>query len=321
MISVAMAVYNGEKYIKEQLESIRLQTRVPDEVIIMDDCSTDNTAALINEYLKKYSLNWIFEVSSQNRGYIDNFTELLHRVKGDIIFLADQDDIWELDKIALLTDKMSQNPDILALNTSFECIDGDSRDLPARAPIFTSNHGLMICKSVKKNQLVKIKADYNLCYNISMGCTMAFRKELLADFFDLENLKRLPHDWKLNLLAALKDGLYFWNIPCIRYRIHNDNTSSIKMDEHLTLEYRVSVYQKHITYYNEFKEMLSRLSPHNHKPEKLCEILMRYYEERIKALQERRPFKTIGIAIRYIPSMGVKSLPAVMDILSMRKID
>lgn len=321
MISVVMAVYNGEKYIKEQLESLRLQAKAPDEVIIMDDCSTDNTAEVISRYLEEQSLDWSFEVSSYNRGYVDNFTELLHRTRGDIIFLADQDDIWELDKIARLEEKMSQNPEILALNTSFECIDGEGKELPARTPAFTSNHGLMICKNIKKNQLVKVKADYNLCYNISMGCTMAFRRALLEDFFRLEDLKQLPHDWKINLLAALKGGLYFWNITAIRYRIHKDNTSSIKMDDHLTGLYRISVYQKHLIYYKEFKEMLGKLSSDNHRLEKLCETLIRYYEGRIDALKGRKPLKTVGIALRYIPSLGVKSLPAMMDILSMRKAD
>lgn len=318
MVSVVMAIYNGEKYILEQLESIRLQTRIPDEVILMDDCSTDHTAEVVRGYLKEKELNWIFIQSEENKGYIANFTEALRYANGDIIFLADQDDIWEKNKIAWMERKLIEDNRILALNTGFECIDGESKHLPARNPIFTSNHGLMICKNVRKNSLVKIKPDYNLCYNISMGCTMAFRKELLDDFYRTEALSLLPHDWKLNLLAALKGGLFFWNVPCIRYRIHTENTTGIKTDYNLSVDYRVGVYQKYLVYYKQFKEMLNVLSYYTPKLIKQCDVLHKFYEERIHALEGRKMICTIGIAIRYFPYLGVKSLPVMMDIFSMR---
>ena len=74
MISVAMATYNGEKYIEQQLDSIRNQKQKPDEVIICDDGSTDNTVVVINEYIKKYKLKqWIVVENEKNLVYFDNF--------------------------------------------------------------------------------------------------------------------------------------------------------------------------------------------------------------------------------------------------------
>lgn len=319
MISIVMAVYNGEKYIVEQMESIRMQTRQPDEVILADDCSTDSTVEVIQAYIKQHGLNWRLQTGTQNRGYIGNFTEALCQVNGDIIFLADQDDIWNRDKLERMEAMMKHNPGILALNTGFECIDSESKRIAARNPVFTSNHGLMICKHVGKGKVVNITPSYNICYNISMGCTMAFRKELLKDFFEVKKLCKLPHDWKINLLAALKGGLYFWNVPMIQYRIHSRNTTGIKVDYDLTVEYRIGEYTKYLDYYHEFGKMIEILQPQRKRLIKRSAVLRAFYDKRISILRERNIWGTIGLAIGYMPHLGIKSLPVMMDIFSMSK--
>ena len=92
-ISVAMTTYNGEKYIEKQLESLRLQTRKIDEVIICDDRSKDNTEKVVTDYINKYNLTgWKFIVNEKNLGFIENFKKSMRLTTGDYIFLADQDD-------------------------------------------------------------------------------------------------------------------------------------------------------------------------------------------------------------------------------------
>ena len=113
MISLVMATYNGEKYLYEQLDSIRCQTMPPDEVIICDDCSKDSTVNMIQKYIDKYQLkHWNVCENEKNKGYSKNFSDALKLAKGDIIFLADQDDIWMLDKIEKMTDIMTSNESI-----------------------------------------------------------------------------------------------------------------------------------------------------------------------------------------------------------------
>ena len=77
-ISVAMATYNGEKYITEQLDTIRNQTRKIDELIICDDRSTDNTVSVVNDYIQKYGLEdrWSIQVNEENLGYANNFNKV-----------------------------------------------------------------------------------------------------------------------------------------------------------------------------------------------------------------------------------------------------
>lgn len=106
-ISVVMATYNGEKYILEQLDSLRDQTYVPDEVIICDDCSTDNTLALLKKYIKNNNMkNWKVEQNINNIGWKKTFWNLLQQAKNEFIFLSDQDDIWDSNKLMFMRDWM-----------------------------------------------------------------------------------------------------------------------------------------------------------------------------------------------------------------------
>ena len=90
IISVAMATYNGEKYIKEQLDSILKQLNNNDEIIISDDGSTDNTINIINSYNDKR----IRIIEGPHKSVKQNFANAISNCKGKYIFLSDQDDIW-----------------------------------------------------------------------------------------------------------------------------------------------------------------------------------------------------------------------------------
>ena len=111
MISVAMTTYNGEKYVKEQLESILEQTKPVDEIVIMDDKSTDETVEIIKKIQEKSEVNIILEVNKENVGYIENFRRAIKKTKCYIIFLCDQDDVWYKGKVEVMSGLM-ENGDI-----------------------------------------------------------------------------------------------------------------------------------------------------------------------------------------------------------------
>ena len=111
--SVVMSTYNGEEYIIEQLDSLRNQSRPADEVLIADDCSTDNTVDIVRNYIKKNNLTtWKLVVNKQNKGWRRNFMEAMWSTSGDLVFPCDQDDIWRLDKIEIMTKLMGDNSQI-----------------------------------------------------------------------------------------------------------------------------------------------------------------------------------------------------------------
>lgn len=218
-ISVAVTTYNGEKYVIEQLSSIMNQIRSADEVLIVDDASTDDTPEIIKNFIEENQLaNWRLIENKENLGFIKNYRKALSETTGDVICLCDQDDIWFEDKLETISSVMARNPQILALNTSFLIIDSFGNEKPASKK--KNNYGL-IDKLLKK-RLEKISLVSEFHSNISPGCTMAIRKELADSYVRLTSCT-LPHDYEMNVMAASKGGLYFYDAALIKYRLHGDN--------------------------------------------------------------------------------------------------
>ena len=96
--SVAIASYNGEKYIEKQIKSILNQTIPPREIIIVDDCSSDGTINIINELSKKSNIHFRIILHEVNMGYRRSFFDAIYNTTCNIIFLSDQDDIWKSNK-------------------------------------------------------------------------------------------------------------------------------------------------------------------------------------------------------------------------------
>lgn len=231
MISIAMTSYNGEKYIEKQLLSILSQTMLPDELVIVDDCSKDQTVSIIETVLEEHGhkLSHVqLTVLSQNMGCHASFHKAISLAQGDIIFLCDQDDIWLPNHIADMVSVFQKNPNVLALSSGFEKIDGNDAPLTTRPYPFSSNHNL-IRRPIQKNALAHISCNEVSLFNISPGCTSAFRSSIKAYLIDTQEIAEIPliHDWKINLIAAAQNGLYFLNKPTIQYRIHQSNTLGI----------------------------------------------------------------------------------------------
>lgn len=230
MISVVMATYNGGKYIERQLTTLLEQTRRPDEVIICDDVSTDNTAQLVQKFIKEHSLSdkWHFSINEKNLGYRKNFAQALAKATGNYIFLADQDDEWHADKLAKMTALMQQKPEIKALNCAVQLIDANGKplNLPENKAFY--NAGFIYSKTPLA-KLTEFNANAIMRNNISPGCTMLIRSGL-RDILVEEYQAEMPHDWYLNLMAALDHGCYFLNEELIGYRIHENNTLGASTD-------------------------------------------------------------------------------------------
>jgi len=214
-VSVVLSTYNGEKYLEEQLDSLRLQSRCADEVLISDDCSCDNTVPMIKDYIDKYQLkNWILFEQKENVGWKVNFSQTLQLAKGDLIFPCDQDDIWHLDKIEKMCTAMDQNSQILLLASGF-------------TPFYEDNGKKMHISSDLKREDGKIyPANFlkEFFYIHRPGCVYCFRNSLLR-YFKSYSFHEYPHDAFLWRTANLKDGLFFYPQPTIDYRRHSENAT------------------------------------------------------------------------------------------------
>lgn len=109
--SVAIATYNGEKYIEEQLESILSQTVSVDEIIVADDCSTDETVRIVEKTLIPSGISFEIIRQSENRGYTQNFYTAIDKCTGELILIADQDDVWLPHKVETVSNFIENHPE------------------------------------------------------------------------------------------------------------------------------------------------------------------------------------------------------------------
>lgn len=215
-ISVVMTTYNGEKYIEEQLSSLKNQTRIPEEVLIFDDCSTDNTVEIVRKFIKENQLkNYRLIENEKNKGWRRNFMEGFAEAQGDIIFPCDQDDIWFKDKIANMEKIMEENENILLLTSKYELLYADDH-APRISAIFPeTKENAVLQKPDLKHKWMHIRG---------IGSVFAFRRKLLEM---AQNIwcEEMAHDVCLWEAAYLSGGLYFYNRPTIFYRRHDKNAS------------------------------------------------------------------------------------------------
>lgn len=223
-ISVAMTTYNGSNYIIKQLDSLKNQSRKIDELVICDDCSTDNTVELVNEYIKSNKLEgWNIYSNENNLGFINNFKQAINKTTGDIIFLCDQDDEWCVNKISTMTDIIEKNNQVKLLSCSLAFIDENSRSYtPSNIPLW---YRKMI--STPQNEITPI--DFiNICNaNFAPGCTMCFTREICDKYCNMDYEYELPHDWLIALIASVDNVYFHLNKPLINYRIHSNNAIGV----------------------------------------------------------------------------------------------
>lgn len=217
MISVAMTTYNGADYVTTQLRSILNQSVEVDEVIIFDDCSTDDTAGVIS---KVQDSRVKFIRNRENVGYIQNFYNAIEACTGDFIFLADQDDVWEFDKVEKTLEVMKEYK-CEAVCTNFSLIDKNGSDLKTTEQ-FVSNR--FFTELEKKNdRIIDLSFDYLMLGNVVQGATYCISKKTRELYLKIDN-RTLYHDYQLLLIASKIGKVCFFNEKLIRYRIHENNT-------------------------------------------------------------------------------------------------
>lgn len=128
-LSIALATYNGDKFIQSQLNSILKQTRLPDELVIVDDASTDKTISIINKFKKKVPFSCSIFKNTLNKGSAYTFNKAINLCRFDIIVFCDQDDIWELNKLKKIEDTFIENPNIDYVISNANIIDQNSNDM------------------------------------------------------------------------------------------------------------------------------------------------------------------------------------------------
>lgn len=211
---VVLTTYNGMEYIEPLVDSLRMQTRKIDEVLICDDGSEDETVQFLKEYIEKNSLSWWkIGVNKKNKGWKKNFRDGILSSQRDLVFPCDQDDIWETDKIEKMTEVFESNEKVMLLASDY-------------TPIY--EQGSKKVDSFEKStveRLTHIKDDEHFSVHLRPGCVMAVRRSFIISTADIwEDI--YAHDAFMWTVSSIEGGTYMLNVPLVKFRRHSNNTST-----------------------------------------------------------------------------------------------
>lgn len=217
MISLVMPTYNGETYLREQLDSIYGQTLVPDEVIVVDDCSTDGTVEILKEYSIKYGLKYF--INDTNLGYNKNFAKGISLTNGDYICLSDQDDVWKPDKVEKTFNKLVEIE-----NGKPACVSSNASPTDKNLNIIAES----LCPTIDSTY------EQSLYWYAFQGCTLMFNKrlkDLLFPFPDDFNF-----DIYIGIYSIFAGNRYHIGEPLMLYRQHGKNAIGTDLSNPLSNE-------------------------------------------------------------------------------------
>lgn len=219
-VDILLATYNGEKYLKEQIDSILKQTYSDFRLIISDDASKDGTREILEEYEK---LDKRIEVyyHKKNVGSTKNFEFLLSKVKAPYYMLSDQDDIWFMNKVEKSLKKIEES--------GCDLVFGDLEVVDDKLNTVNDSFAKM------KNLYNKIMNDHNyealFLNNYVTGCTIISKKECLDKILPFpKNTKYLIHDYWIALVISQTGRIAYMDEPLLKYRQHSGNQVGVKTE-------------------------------------------------------------------------------------------
>lgn len=268
-VDILLATYNGEQYLREQLNSILSQSYSNFRLLISDDLSTDGTREILAEYVEKDKRIIIFN-QEKNLGVVKNFEFLLKKVENKYYMFSDQDDIWKENKIEKSIQTLEEtNSDLVY--TDLEVVD---ENLNVTYESYWKLKG--IYNKIKKyNNFESLYLN-----NFVTGCTILSKKEFIKEVLPLPNTSKFVlHDYWIPLILSQKHKITYIEEPLIKYRQHKNNKvgSKKKTDELKSFEeirsLFINVKKEHFTVFikNEDKFI-------DEKIKKLNKEAIEYYE-------------------------------------------
>ncbi len=218
-LSIVMCTYNGATYLQAQLDSLLAQTRLPDEMVISDDASTDGTPAMLEAFAVTaggLGIDVRLSRHPSNVGFVENFSSALRQATGDVVFLCDQDDIWRADKLAVMAARFAQDPDLLLLHSDARLVDARGRSL--NCLMFEA-----LQMTAQEKQAIHDGRAFEVVMRRSFvtGATAVVRREVIG--LALPIAADWIHDEWIAAVVSAVGKMDFVDAPLIDYRQHGGN--------------------------------------------------------------------------------------------------
>lgn len=268
-LSVALCSYNGEKYIEKQLISILNQTSKVDEIVVCDDGSNDGTFSILNEYQEKYPNIITCIKNESNLKSNKNFEKAISLCTGDFIFLSDQDDIWEQNKVESIMKVFENSPTLEGIFSNAKLINALGEKY---AEDSLWDNILFIEGIIEKP--IDLYQYISEIRNMVTGGTLCVKSSTRDFLLPFPNQKDIFHDEWIALNLSFRKTLGYTTEKLICYRVHSsqqigvmksskkkENLEVIKcilnLSETNKFKYLYQIYKSHFRNYNKFKTLLS----------------------------------------------------------------
>ena len=234
MISVALATYNGARFLSEQLASLAGQTLLPSELVVSDDGSTDDTLAIVDRFAKQAPFPVVWASKGQRRGFADNFLHAAESCSQELIAFCDQDDVWLPNKLEVCAGRIREDDSLMVLHTLTVT---DARMRPT---------GMQWMQGITDDRVFEpLELDP---FATGWGNSMLFRRDLIT-VFPRDKRPRQPffperplsHDTWIYILAAALGRVSHVNAPLLLYRQHDANAAGLTMRETKLLNMLASI--------------------------------------------------------------------------------
>ena len=298
-ISVVVAVYHGEKYLAQQLESLFHQTRQPDEIVIGDDSGDDGCFRIIETIRKDFSGELRYIRNTSRLGFLHNFINLANQASGEVIFFCDQDDIWQPEKIETLAAVLEHDPAAQIAVCNSEMMDADGNTLNETL-LSGIDHFSEIIPQINAG-----KAFFPLInQRIGLaGHNMAIRKDFVRILNQIPAHYR-DHDLWMQHTGALLGVLRYVDRPLTRFRMHAGNTSTPRLEKvrksllHRFQEISKSSHDIFLMsgWMQDLAEFMEKECPDSDNHELLLNYA-RYFEHRTDLLKKNRFLRWLFLAL------------------------
>jgi glycosyltransferase involved in cell wall biosynthesis len=230
-ISVALCTYNGERFLSRQLASMQQQTRLPDELVICDDCSTDCTMEILQNFAASAGFPVKVTRNEVNLGFVANFERAIQLCQGDLIGLSDQDDIWDPMRIQRSEQEFLAHPEVGLLFSDADIIDDQDQLTGTR---LWQNFGF---EGERKQRL--LEGDYTVLAKnrFVTGATVMFRSRLRENCLPIGS-GWLHDEWIAATAAAVADLMPI-DSPLIRYRRHTSQQVGLSSGSSIRERHRI----------------------------------------------------------------------------------
>jgi glycosyltransferase involved in cell wall biosynthesis len=265
-ISIALAAYNGEKYLSRQLDSILAQSYHDFELVVCDDSSSDSTWDILQQYQKKERRIRCYQ-NPKNLGFKKNFEKTILLCKGGFIALSDQDDIWSVDHLEALINNISSYSLVCSQS---EGIDKQGNIIKNR--LFAKKID-MLMKFDKNNVFLSL-----LLGNFAQGCAVLFTKDLVRKAFPIPEEVKFHDHWLACAAQAIGNGVFYIDKTTVFYRYHDNNVFARMPDKKRKIskkeennEWVLYLFKRITIFYSTYRERL------NTAQKDVCGALFNYY--------------------------------------------